>query len=986
MHCAYYVCYALFLLFQVCSILSRYNIDPQVKDRWGKVARDYGLSKGDKRFASLHKYFPPQQPVEKPMHSSTKNIEKSTTPVIKEKVEKKPVVETKSKKKRKRKRKDKEAEEKEDEHETAEAEIPQPSVSEEIVKPTLDLNGLLAKIFQQPEEYFIISALDTSKEIITIFRPIAVSVFDPHVAELDQKLVSPFCHGAILEFEDLPWEVECTEKFLKLLKDKSLSESIREFMAAMLYQLAQGKNWASSLTSKVASHQPEVFETRLSSSSQARIVWEVAVQFSCRCTDKCDGTNAVRHMYSEVIRVWDATTSLEYRDKCIEEIQASHKRGVTAEVSLFLQSQKVLGSGKHSKSTSTRLPVQYLLDNQDKALTRKSSTKQRYVPAAGMDNNEFNVVTFYPMTSTFVNSALYGENPRRDFPFKEWPKEYDIINAPTNKESILLIGRSGTGKTTCCLYRLWSQFYDYWKQACTIGAWHPHNPLPLLQQRAPPIPQELQDEVIRELEEFEDVAGSAKIELEHLHQVFITKNYVLCAQMKKRFYDMTASHEFLSEHLQYENVSLPVSLSLVDDTLAYPLFLTSRQFLLLLDGSLEVGTPFFPRNKDGSLAVKLSSSDYDHEDPDTLLDLEESDGEDDEDDIQMQHYVPNNQPPQPKQSTQIWCEVTATYFVEKIWPKICHCCSNKSIDPLLVWMEIKSFIKGSALALDSPEGFLTEAEYESLGRKLAANFSSNRKEIYQLFLQYEDYLHKKRSLYLYDECQVVHSIYQRLIQEKTDVRWSIHHFYVDEVQDFTQAELCVLLYCSREPNSLFLTGDTAQSIMRGVSFRFTDLRSLFHHASEVLSRCNTPVSISVPCVQQLTINFRSHSGILRLATSIIDILMEYFRNSFDCLPEDSGMFPGPSPIFLESCEVSDLAVLLQSNKRVSSSIEFGAHQVIIVQTDEAKKSLPDSLKTGIVLTVFEAKGLEFDDVLLYNFFSDSRVSWCALLYAEQMYM
>lgn len=33
---------------------------------------------------------------------------------------------------------------------------------------------------------------------------------------------------------------------------------------------------------------------------------------------------------------------------------------------------------------------------------------------------------------------------------------------------------------------------------------------------------------------------------------------------------------------------------------------------------------------------------------------------------------------------------------------------------------------------------------------------------------------------------------------------------------------------------------------------------------------------------------------------------------------------------------------------------FGAHQVIIVQSEEAKKNIPDVLKAGIVLTVFEA--------------------------------
>ena len=134
------------------------------------------------------------------------------------------------------------------------------------------------------------------------------------------------------------------------------------------------------------------------------------------------------------------------------------------------------------------------------------------------------------------------------------------------------------------------------------------------------------------------------------------------------------------------------------------------------------------------------------------------------------------------------------------------------------------------------------------------------------------------------------------------------------------------------------------------------------------------VKIHVPQLQQLTINFRSHPGVLQLAASIIDLLKEFFPNSFDCLPGDEGMFPGPIPTVLQSCNVSDLALLMRSNKREASSIEFGAHQVIIVQSEDSKKALPDVLKAGIVLTVFEAKGLEFDDVLLYNFFCDSKVS------------
>lgn len=33
------------------------------------------------------------------------------------------------------------------------------------------------------------------------------------------------------------------------------------------------------------------------------------------------------------------------------------------------------------------------------------------------------------------------------------------------------------------------------------------------------------------------------------------------------------------------------------------------------------------------------------------------------------------------------------------------------------------------------------------------------------------------------------------------------------------------------------------------------------------------------------------------------------------------------------------------------------------------------LKHALILTIYEAKGLDFDDVILYNFFNDSSNEW-----------
>ena len=304
---------------------------------------------------------------------------------------------------------------------------------------------------------------------------------------------------------------------------------------------------------------------------------------------------------------------------------------------------------------------------------------------------------------------------------------------------------------------------------------------------------------------------------EHLHQLFVTKNPLLCNIMKKSFYKMAAAYEFSEGHLDYESYSIPTSLDKFDD-LAFPAFLTARQFYMLLDRSLEDGKSFFKRPSD---QVKVITLDYGNEDQDGFWDLEESDSEDD--------YVKPNPAVQQaanEMQSEIWTEVTALYFKEIIWPKISHKCKNATkIDPMLVWLEIQSFIKGSehAVLKGSPLSF---DEYREVGNKKAPNFSSHRELIYELYEFYQRYRLNHRHSNLFDECDLIMNLHQR-INEIKDVRWSIQSVYIDEVQDFTQSELTIFIRCCRDPNSMFFTGDTAQSIMRGISFRFQDLRSIF---------------------------------------------------------------------------------------------------------------------------------------------------------------
>jgi hypothetical protein len=952
----------------ICKILSQYHINPSVPNEHGKKPRH--TEKNDIRCVI--------------MLEAAKNF---LTP----------------KKKRKKKRgkaseaflslstdKDKCEEEEEEEKEkssTTEYSTKIKTPADDLLPDTDEIlqgiNTMLSQLSSQPESYFEPPPVyKKQKSVPHTNQAVVVRKSDATEKLTEAAATIPSEEHPIMvrknfdiediegNFEGRPWEVECTDRVKKFFANTKVPKYEKEAVVKTIDKLVDGIPIGNPNLCKEVRSNTKLYEARYSHAS--RIIFEFAVQFSPRLTST---TSSKEYIYSEVIRLWDIVRDhdnlSQHINHIVECIKKSRARGETAAKRTPL---KVKSKQCMQGQAQTRLPQFYVLKDDNLRI----QDEQAFSPAGSTKDDEYNVITFYSFDNSFVKSMLNGENARRDFPFKEWPKEHDIISMPQGKVSILLLGRSGTGKTTCCLYRLWNQFQSYWTSVVNDEPLIPRKPLPILEHKERSLHEVEESDALSSDSEYPgglaegsdsnppETATCIQAQAEHFHQLFITKNYVLCAQMKKRFYDLAADKDVATNHMDFEDAKLPVSLGEVDDC-AYPLFLTARQFFLLLDNSLEDGKNFFQRDESGQLVEKIVSSDYDHEDPDTLLDLEESDSEDELGDSDIGEDV-EPQVAKEKKRLRQRREVTASYFAEKIWPKISKKTQAK-VDPLLVWMEIKSFIKGSEKAVHKGLGHLTREEYEDLGKKMAPNYEGRRQDIYDIFELYKKYIHHHTEEDIFDESDLNHNIYTRL-NEMKDLPWSIHSIYIDEVQDFTQAELSILLRICRNPNDLFLTGDTAQSIMRGIAFRFGDVKSLFHHASKQAPKS---VKLEVPKVDELTINFRSHTGVLKLAASVIDLMKKFFSNSFDCLPGDEGMFHGPSPIVLDSCHVSDLALVLRTNKRESSTIEFGAHQVIIVQSEEAKKGIPDVLKAGIVLTVFESKGLEFDDVLLYNFFKDSKV-------------
>ena len=857
-------------------------------------------------------------------------------------------------------------------------------------------------------------------------------------------------------FEDLPWEVDCTDRVWKIMKNRKVGFSTRKRIIDKIRMLANGR-WSKTLCKRLEGEAKrkdiELYESKLTKGQ--RIIWEKTIAFSGRCSEnpelRLDKKNPEGRIYSDIIRVWDIVLDHDKLQRSIDLIVKSHDRGMDCIVKRKLKGMPVK-SGGNSALTSECLPNKYAeigdLEQKGNPQAKKSvpnkstiadNLPQIFFPPASANEQEYHILKFYSFSTALVRTVLESDiSSRIDFPFKITELEHAIVNLrPDPPMPIILLGRSGTGKTTCCLYRLWDRFKSYWERAETAGPYIPRFlPPPLKTSQcsdddenlqssieqdinqaerspkqasastecqkpnasshsasAPASRDDHQDQVMQsnscppkaenQLEDNDQEEKKQPEMYEHLHQIFITKNNVLCSEVEKNFKELCHACPAAQHRIPFEDQSLPAKMQDVAAE-AWPLFVNSRDWLLMLDASLP-GKTFFNRAEDGSLLRKIDG--WGEEDshlqfiPATESDDESDHEEEDEGGVGTQHG--SEETKQKGKETSIKKdkdprrEITYPVFKLELWPKMKKT-SKEKVDyhPTLVWTEIRSFIKGSAEALLSENGELSLEDYESLGKKKAPNFSADRKVVYDL---YRVYRRERSSKRMFDEADLVYNIHKRL-QLITAPEWSVHQVYVDETQDFTQAELSLLIRCCRSPNELFFTGDTAQSIMRGISFRFDDLKSLFHHARKAAGINDDQNNfITVPKkLYQLTHNYRSHAGILRLASSVVDLLLTYFPDSFDRLQKDEGLFEGPRPVLLESCSPTDLAMILQGNQRQSSRIEFGAHQVVLVASNEAREALPDELSQGLVMTIYEAKGLEFDDVLIYNFFKDSQVNYPTL--------
>lgn len=134
----------------------------------------------------------------------------------------------------------------------------------------------------------------------------------------------------------------------------------------------------------------------------------------------------------------------------------------------------------------------------------------------------------------------------------------------------------------------------------------------------------------------------------------------------------------------------------------------------------------------------------------------------------------------------------------------------------LVWTEIYSVIKGST---NSGTFGLTKTQYMGI---FNTTLSQDQKDaIFSCYLRYKKW---KEIVGAYDLMDVVNYVLEETMFLSPGRMPEIHYIMIDEVQDLCSATIKLLTKISY--NNIFCTGDSAQSIAKGVGFRNGSMKEI----------------------------------------------------------------------------------------------------------------------------------------------------------------
>ena len=251
-------------------------------------------------------------------------------------------------------------------------------------------------------------------------------------------------------------------------------------------------------------------------------------------------------------------------------------------------------------------------------------------------------------------------------------------------------------------------------------------------------------------------------------------------------------------------------------------------------------------------------------------------------------------------------------------------------------------IQGAITGTEADSAFLSRDDYLALGVRQSIYPPEIRNAVYDLFEKYLRFLAEQG---WFDPNIVSHAWLARVVPRYDFV-------VVDEVQDLTNVQLLLILRALRDVRGFLLCGDSNQ-IVHPNFFSWAKVKTLFWKAQGD----GAPADL----VRILNANFRNSPQVTQIANRLLHIKHARF-----------GSVDRESNYLVRSCGPSQGRVrLLKDSDQVKRDLDrrtvASARFAILVLHPEQKAEVRKYFRTPLVFSIHEAKGLEYENVLLYGF-------------------
>lgn len=247
--------------------------------------------------------------------------------------------------------------------------------------------------------------------------------------------------------------------------------------------------------------------------------------------------------------------------------------------------------------------------------------------------------------------------------------------------------------------------------------------------------------------------------------------------------------------------------------------------------------------------------------------------------------------------------------------------------------------KGVITGLDITKAFLSKEDYLNLGVKQSIFLNEDRENVYEAFKKYLEFLNENN----YHDLNIISYKWLQYSRAKYDF------IVIDEAQDFTNIQLYLVLQSLKTTGNFILCGDSNQ-VVHPNFFSWTNVKTMFYKHDITGNNINV-----------LRTNYRNSINITTLANKLLMVKNARF-----------GSIDKESTFLVESLEenkgevnfhIDSPAIRKQLNESTGRSTKYA----LLVMTQEEKAAARKIFKTPLLFSIHEAKGLEYENIILVNF-------------------